>query len=250
MRTILSPVRRACQDRGPPGTAGILARVGRWGVFGRARAGSPRLHGTSDNPLIRVRGPPARGQAPSSAAQYNPLQKEPAPGPATLPSTLGLGVDAGERAAPWTCTFSATMFPARQRSGYRCEYSQEGGLAGLGGASAGRGPASPRRAGLAKGNPPTGGIPDPSSYQAQVGIGGFPRAPLPGSAGFQPAAISRKRRYEHRPRARMLADSRNTATLAKMGSEWVFRCGGASRVRNGKTHPAPIFAPCRAPDLG
>ena len=26
-----------------------------------------------------------------------------------------------------------------------------------------------------------------------------------------------------------------------MGSEWVFRCGGASRVRNGKTHSDPIF---------
>ena len=49
MRTILSPVRRACQDRGPPGTAGILARVGRWGVFGRARAGSPRLYGPPRN---------------------------------------------------------------------------------------------------------------------------------------------------------------------------------------------------------
>ena len=88
-------------------------------VVQRIRTGKV-LHGTSDHPLIRGRGPPARGQAPSSAAQYNPLQKEPAPGPATLPSTLGLGVDAGERAAPWTCTFSATMFPARQRSGHRC----------------------------------------------------------------------------------------------------------------------------------
>ena len=29
---------------------------------------------------------------------------------------------------------------------------------------------------------------------------------------------------------------------AKMGSEWVFRCAGASRVRNGKTHSDPIFA--------
>ena len=27
-----------------------------------------------------------------------------------------------------------------------------------------------------------------------------------------------------------------------MGSERVFRCGGTSRVRNGKTHSDPIFA--------
>ena len=29
---------------------------------------------------------------------------------------------------------------------------------------------------------------------------------------------------------------------AKMGSEWVFRRGGVSRLRNGKTHSDPIFA--------
>ncbi len=33
------------------------------------------LHGTSNNPLVRDPGPPARGQAPSSAAQSNPLQE-------------------------------------------------------------------------------------------------------------------------------------------------------------------------------
>ena len=89
-----------------------------------ARAGSPRLHGTSDHPLIRGRGPPARGQAPSSAAQYNPLQKEPAPGPATPKRSSGRGslVEApANRPHP---DLSATMFPARQRSGHRCEYSQ------------------------------------------------------------------------------------------------------------------------------
>ena len=32
-----------------------------------------------------------------------------------------------------------------------------------------------------------------------------------------------------------------TAHPSKMGSEWVFRRGGASRVRNGKTHSDPIF---------
>ena len=48
------------------------------------------LHGTSNNPLVRDPGPPARGQAPSSAAQSNPLRKEPAPEPATPPRTLAL----------------------------------------------------------------------------------------------------------------------------------------------------------------
>ena len=69
------------------------------GLFlARPRAGAPGVETCMEypvDPLIRGRGPPARGQAPSSAAQYNPLQKEPAPGPATLPSTLGLGVVAG-----------------------------------------------------------------------------------------------------------------------------------------------------------
>ena len=86
------------------------------------RARCPRLHGTSDNPLIRGRGPPARGQSPSSAAQYNPLQKEPAPGPATPKRSSGrggVGRGSGEQAT------SATMFPARQRSGHRCAHSQE-----------------------------------------------------------------------------------------------------------------------------
>ena len=97
--------------------------------------------GTSDNPLLRGRGPAGPGQAPSSAARYNPLQKEPAPGRliwrvpwaggvggggpagALTPSGLyraaeeGWGQGTGERVAPWPCTTSATLFPARQRSG-------------------------------------------------------------------------------------------------------------------------------------
>ena len=69
----------------------------------RRRRRGGNLHGTSDSPLIRGRGPPARRQAPSSAAQYNPLQKEPASGPATPKRSWGRGVvgrGSGEQAAP------------------------------------------------------------------------------------------------------------------------------------------------------